>query len=66
MIIEVRNLSYAYGKKQILNDMSFGIAEGDFCAIMGQNGCGKTTLLKCIANLLPIKTNTIFIIWPDR
>lgn len=61
MIIEVRNLSYAYGKKQILNDMSFGIAEGDFCAIMGQNGCGKTTLLKCIANLLPIKTNTIFI-----
>lgn len=61
MIIEVRNLSYAYGKKQILNDMSFGIAEGDFCAIMGQNGCGKTTLLKCIANLLPVKTNTIFI-----
>ena len=60
-MIEVRNLSYAYGKKEILNDMSFGIAEGDFCAIMGQNGCGKTTLLKCIANLLPVKGGTIFI-----
>ncbi len=60
-MIEVKNLSYAYGKKIIINDMSFGIAEGDFCAIMGQNGCGKTTLLKCIANLLPVKANTIFI-----
>ena len=60
-MIEVRNLSYAYGKKEILNDMSFGIAEGDFCAIMGQNGCGKTTLLKCIANLLPVKGGAIFI-----
>ena len=60
-MIEVRNLSYAYGKKEILNDMSFGIAEGDFCAIMGQNGCGKTTLLKCIANLLPVKGGSIFI-----
>ena len=60
-MIEVRNLSYSYGKKIIIEDMSFDIAQGDFCAIMGPNGCGKTTLLKCIANILPIKSNSIFI-----
>jgi iron complex transport system ATP-binding protein len=41
--------------------MSFDIAAGDFCAIMGQNGCGKTTLLKCIANILPTPANSIYI-----
>lgn len=60
-MIEVKNLSYSYGKKIIIEDMSFAISQGDFCAIMGPNGCGKTTLLKCIANILPVKTNSIFI-----
>lgn len=60
-MIKVRNLSYSYGKKIIIENMSFDIAQGDFCAIMGSNGCGKTTLLKCIANLLPISSNSIFI-----
>lgn len=60
-MIEVKNLSYSYGKKIIIEDMSFAISQGDFCAIMGPNGCGKTTLLKCIANLLPVKANTVFV-----
>ena len=60
-MIKVKNLSYSYGKHTILNSMSFDIAAGDFCAIMGQNGCGKTTLLKCIANILPTPANSIYI-----
>ena len=36
----------------ILNDISTGIAEGRITAVMGPNGCGKTTLLRCIGGLL--------------
>ncbi|MBP5189935.1 MAG: ABC transporter ATP-binding protein [Bacteroidales bacterium] len=50
-MIEVKNLSYSYGKKEILRDLSFTIGDGTFTAILGANGSGKTTLLRCIAGL---------------
>jgi iron complex transport system ATP-binding protein len=51
-MIEVRDLSYSYGKKEILNNISFTVPRGSFIAVMGSNGCGKTTLLRCISRLL--------------
>jgi len=51
-IIEVRNFSFRLGKKQILRDVSFTVAEGEYLSIVGPNGAGKTTLLKCIDRLL--------------
>jgi iron complex transport system ATP-binding protein len=60
-MIEVRNLSYAYGKNKILDNVTFDVEEGNFCAIMGSNGTGKTTLLKCLSNILPVPKGTVFI-----
>ena len=51
-MIEVQHLECSYGKKEILNDLSFIIDDGNFTAILGANGSGKTTLLRCIAGLL--------------
>src|SRR5574344_997059 len=51
-MIKITNLSYNFGTKEILRHLNFTIEEGGFYAIMGANGCGKTTLLRCIANLL--------------
>lgn len=51
-MIEIEHLSYSFGKKNILHDISAIVTEGTFCAILGANGCGKTTLLRCISNLL--------------
>ncbi|MEM0350730.1 MAG: metal ABC transporter ATP-binding protein [Archaeoglobaceae archaeon] len=52
MAIEVKNLSFSYGRRRILERISFEIKEGEFVAILGPNGAGKTTLLKCILGLL--------------
>ena len=49
--LEVKNLIFNYGEKNILNDISFEVPNGDFVAIVGKSGAGKSTLLRCL-NLL--------------
>lgn len=50
--IEVKNLSFAYGKSKILENVNLEIEENDFVAIIGPNGGGKSTLMKLIVGLL--------------
>lgn len=52
-MIEVRDLSLAYGKKQILKDVSFSCKRGELTAIIGRNGAGKTAAVKCLAGINP-------------
>jgi iron complex transport system ATP-binding protein len=53
MGIEVKNLSFSYGDRQVLKDISFSVKKGEFLSILGANGVGKSTLLRCILGLLP-------------
>lgn len=48
-LIEIRNLSFRYGERMILDDVNIDIANGQVTAIMGPSGSGKTTLLRLIA-----------------
>ncbi len=52
MILEVKNLNGGYGKKQILYDISLCVNEGEIIGLIGHNGAGKSTTLKCIFGLL--------------
>ncbi|MFP4225451.1 MAG: ABC transporter ATP-binding protein [Desulfobacterales bacterium] len=45
MVFELKGLSYAYGPHPALNDISLTLASGRFYAVIGPNGCGKTTLV---------------------
>lgn len=50
-LLAVKNLSSYYGDKQVLNNISFEIKQGDIVAIYGSNGSGKSTLIKIILGL---------------
>ena len=45
--ISVRNVNFAYGKKQVLHDVHFDIPDKQVTAFIGPSGCGKSTLLRC-------------------
>ena len=47
-IVNIENLNYFYGKKQILKELKLDIDENKLTGIIGPNGCGKSTLAKNI------------------
>lgn len=53
--VEARNLGFRYGDRDapVLDALSFRVEPGESVAIVGRSGCGKTTLLKILASLLP-------------
>ena len=51
-MIGLRHITVRFGKREILNDISADIAGGRITAVMGPNGCGKTTLLRCVGGLM--------------
>ena len=52
-MMEVKNLCYRYkGCPEVLKDVSFTVGPGQFLAILGNNGVGKSTLLKCVNRIL--------------
>ncbi|HIO92236.1 MAG TPA: metal ABC transporter ATP-binding protein [Leucothrix mucor] len=51
-IVEISDLCFSYGEKDILHNINLTLYEGDFVAIIGPNGGGKTTLLKMVLGLL--------------
>jgi iron complex transport system ATP-binding protein len=62
MSMEVKNASFSYrNDKDIFNDVSLKSAENDVLCILGPNGCGKTTLLKCISGILKLKQGDILL-----
>jgi branched-chain amino acid transport system ATP-binding protein len=57
--LQVSNLQAGYGDVQVLWDVTLDVAAGEIVCIIGSNGVGKTTLMRCISGLLPVKHGEI-------
>lgn len=60
-MIEVRNITKRFGRKRILNGVTFTANKGDITCLIGVNGVGKTTILKAIMALMPVDSGEILI-----
>ena len=57
--VKVKNLTVAYHKKPVLQEVSFSVPEGKLIGIIGPNGAGKSTLIKAILGLIPTASGEV-------
>lgn len=58
-LLQVTGLSAGYGKLRVIHDVDFSVMQGEALGIIGRNGMGKTTLMKTIMGLLPIRQGAV-------
>lgn len=58
-LLEVEDLSVAYGQVEAVKGISFAVDKGEICALLGANGAGKTTTLRALSGLLPARRGVI-------
>ena len=58
-MLQVREINVAYGRAQILRDLSLEVNPGEILCLMGRNGAGKTTTMKAIMGLLPLMSGEV-------
>lgn len=60
-MIEVKNVTKKFGRKEVLKGVSFTAEKGQITCLIGINGVGKTTIMQAIMSLIPINSGEIFI-----
>jgi len=58
-ILELKEVDFSYGKKQVLDKVSFNIKKGEFSVLLGLNGAGKSTVFSLITRLLKLEVGEI-------
>ncbi len=59
MLLKIDDLFVNYGDVPVLHEINLQVESGEIVALLGGNGCGKTTLMKAISGLIPVKSGTI-------
>ncbi|AWV26957.1 MULTISPECIES: urea ABC transporter ATP-binding subunit UrtE [Citrobacter] len=63
-MLQVKELNQYYGGSHILRGVSFEARIGEVTCLLGRNGVGKTTLLKCLMGLIPARSGSV--LWQDK
>lgn len=61
VMLQVRDLTVHYGKTAILQKASLSVGEGETLVLLGESGCGKTTLLRAVAGLIPVTSGEVLV-----
>jgi iron complex transport system ATP-binding protein len=61
MFFDVNGIDFSYGSRRVLDGVSFAVKEKDLVSVLGPNGVGKTTLIKCINKVLTPDAGSVFI-----
>ncbi|MFA5105044.1 MAG: ABC transporter ATP-binding protein [Candidatus Margulisiibacteriota bacterium] len=64
-LIKIEKLCAGYGRQDIIKDISLSADKGEFVALLGPNGGGKTTLLRAVLGLLKISSGSVFLSGED-
>jgi iron complex transport system ATP-binding protein len=59
--LRLQNIKLAYDTRVVLEDISLGVSTGELVGIIGPNGCGKSTLIKGITKVMPLKNGQVYI-----
>ena len=61
MKLEIKGISFSYGSRPALKEVTFSVKEGKVIGFIGPNGSGKTTLIKCIDRILKPKAGAVLV-----
>jgi urea transport system ATP-binding protein len=60
-VLDVRNLSVAYGQSEVLHGVNFTVTPGEIVAVVGRNGMGKSTLMKSLIGVMPARSGQVLV-----
>lgn len=63
-MLQINQLNQYYGGSHILRDVTFTVPAGELTVMLGRNGVGKTTLLRCVMGIVAIRTGSV--VWKDK
>jgi len=64
-MLDVHNLSAAYGQSEVLHSVDFSVAPGEIVAVVGRNGMGKSTLMKSLIGIVPPRSGQVMVAGND-
>ena len=64
-LLDATDLDVHYGRVQVLFGVSIAVEQGEFLALLGTNGAGKSTFLKAVSNLSPVSSGTVLFAGED-
>ena len=63
-MLQINQVNQYYGGSHILRDVTFSVPVGELTVMLGRNGVGKTTLLRCVMGIVAIRTGSV--VWKDK
>jgi len=63
-MLQINQVNQYYGGSHILRDVTLTVAAGELTVMLGRNGVGKTTLLRCVMGIVAIRTGSV--VWKDK